>query len=99
MSARTGLRPYVRPSRLTERVSWADTRPVYSVEVDHLSSDQLRSFIEFLELVYSSRVDIVPKRSGEASWLDIKHMHISAVGLRVASRLYNVPFESLAHQD
>lgn len=68
---------------------------MFRVEVDHLNHTQLSSFIELLELIYSSRVTVAPTRSGDGQWLDIKQMYLSEAGLRVASRLYRVPFEPI----
>lgn len=99
MSKSTALCPYFGPNRLTIRTTWADSRKLYSVQIDHLSHDQLRSFIDFLELVYGSRVNVAPKNTREAHWLDIEEMRLGEAGLRVASRLYQVPFERLASQD
>ena len=70
---------------------------LYSVEVDHISNGQLCSFIELIEQIYSSRVEITP-RAGTGHWLKIEKMTMSEAGLRVATRLFGVPFEHCANQ-
>ena len=83
----------------TFRTSFPTTRRIYAVSIDHLSHGQLRSFIEFIELVYRSRVRVDPTKAGDCHWLNINNMRLSETGLRVASRLYHVPIEGLAHQN
>lgn len=87
------------PDRNTYMVIRSDELGIYTVQVDHLSHDQISSFVEFLELVYGSRVRIAQINQSDIHRLDIDHMSISEVGLRVASRLYSVPIEGIRHRN
>ena len=88
----------VRHPRNTSRRALASSGiSLYSVEVDHLSNGQLCSLIELIEQIYSSRVEITP-RAGTGHWLKIEKMTMSEAGLRVATRLFGVPFEHCANQ-
>lgn len=88
----------VRQHRKTsQRAPASSGISLYSVEVDHLSNGQLCSFIELIEFIYESRVEITP-RAGTGHWLKIEKMTMNEAGLRVATRLFGVPFEHCAQQ-
>ena len=86
-----------RPRNTSQRAPASSGISLYSVEVDHLSNGQLCSLIELIEQIYSSRVEITP-RAGTGHWLKIEKMTMSEAGLRVATRLFGVPFEHCANQ-
>jgi len=65
---------------------------LFMVEAYHLGPRMLEEYTKFLELVYSSTVTLRPEKYGSGYWLIIHQMKISEVGLKVAARLYGVPF-------